>query len=132
MVRAMKRYMLLVPLLAPVLAVAACGGSMTGSRESRFAGDVTPEGVCGAKSHGTLTTERGKFAFTPTDGVLLIAGDVGADGVLAGELATNGADHKPYVMTFHGTMTDDKVTGRYVTPRCAYGVSLARIRPSLF
>ncbi|HEX3350087.1 MAG TPA: hypothetical protein VHS58_18510 [Acetobacteraceae bacterium] len=120
------------PRLAVALALAldACGTAIT--QERRYSGDLLPESPCGAPLHGTMTTYAGKFALAPSDGALLIRGDVGADGKASGELATTGVDHKPFVMRFAGTVSPGKVEGRYVTPRCSYAVSLAFVAPSIF
>ena len=110
--------------MTAVLALAACGAKLTA--ETRYVGDVTPQGACGDKSHGTLTTQGGKFAFTPNDGVLLLRGGVAADGTAVGELATQGADRKAFVMALNAKVSDEHVDGTYITPRCTFTVTLQR------
>lgn len=102
------------------------GCSAPAAREVRYVGDVTPESACGVATHGTLTTAKGRFTFAPSDGVLLLTGDVREGGALAATLTTTGADRKPYVMRFEGTLAVDQVRGRYMTPRCAFTVTLDR------
>ncbi len=113
-----------------MVSLTSCGGVL--SRETRYTGPLTPDGPCGAATHGTLTTEGTKFAFTPSDGVILLRGDVAADGSAHADITTTGADKKPFVMTLTATISADKVDGHYVTPRCTFTVSLARIHPGLF
>jgi hypothetical protein len=102
--------------------LAGCG--MPLSHETRYVGTATPEAACGAASPATLTTAKGRFTLAPDDGTLLLSGDVGADGALLATLTTPGADRKPFVMRFNGRMNAQTVQGRYVTPRCAFAVSL--------
>jgi hypothetical protein len=105
-----------------LLGLAGCGGSA--SQETRYIGAVTPDGACGQASRGTLTTAKGRFTFAPSDGVLLVQGEVAADGALSGTLATTGADRKPFVMRLTGTADGAHVVARFVTPRCGYDVRL--------
>ncbi len=104
--------------------LACCGAPA--SQEARYTGTVVPETACGPASHGTLTTSKGRFNFAPDDGVLLLAGDVGAGGALSATLATQGADRKGYIMRFEGQMDPEHVHGRYTTPRCTFTVSFDR------
>ncbi len=104
------------------LGVVGCGTPVV--RNQTYVGTVTPDGACGQQSRATLSTAKGHFTFAPEDGVLLLRGDVGQDGTLSGTLATTGADRKPYVMRFDGTLDAQHVTGKYVTPRCGFTVKL--------
>jgi hypothetical protein len=113
-----------------VLGVSGCGGVGL-TRETRYTGPVSPDGACGTASQGTLSTRGNEFVFLPSDGVIMMRGTVGADGAVGGTFTSTGADHKPYVMTFAGKVGEDHVTGRYITPRCTFTVSLDRHVTSL-
>jgi hypothetical protein len=118
-----------VRVAATGLLLAAVGFGLAGCdtsavRNQTYVGTVTPDGACGQQSHATLSTAKGRFTFAPEDGVLLLRGDVGAAGALSATLATTGADRKPYVMRFDGTLDPQHVTGKYVTPRCSFTVNL--------
>ncbi len=116
--------------------LASCGGAPA-QQQARYTGAVTPDGPCGAASSGTLTTliaggARGHFTFAPADGVLQLSGTVGEDGTLAAELTTPGADRKGFTMRFSGHLDPEHVTGRYVTPRCGFSVSLTNTHARAF
>ncbi|MBV9811962.1 MAG: hypothetical protein JO326_04375, partial [Acetobacteraceae bacterium] len=82
----MRRALPAVLLLTMPALLAACGASLT--RERRYSGELLPESECGAPLHGTLTAAGDKFAFAPSDGVLLLRGDVAKDGAASGTLTT--------------------------------------------
>jgi hypothetical protein len=115
--------------VACVLTIAACGIS---APELRYIGSVTPTGPCGEASRGTLTAKGKSFAFTPSDGVILMRGDIAADGTAHAQLTTQGADKKPFMTTLSARISGDQIDGSYVTPRCAFTISLTRVHPGLF
>ncbi len=102
------------------------------ARETRYTGSVTPTGACGEASRGTLTAQGKSFAFTPSDGVILMRGDIAPDGTAQARLTTTGADKKPFVMTLSAKISGDQIDGSYVTPRCVFTVSLTRSHQGLF
>ncbi len=110
--------------LAGCAVLAGCAGLLPAA-DVRYVGHIVPEGTCGAESPATLVVRAGRFNFTPTDGVLLIAGAVGSDGTVAGQLVTPGVDHKPFAMTLAAKITGADVSGSYVTPRCRFSVALS-------
>ncbi len=138
MIRRLPKPRPALPAVFALAAVGVCAACLSGcggvglSRETRYNGPVAPDGACGTASQGTLSVRGNEFVFLPSDGVILIRGTVGADGAVAGTFTTTGADHKPYVMSFSGNIGGDHVTGRYVTPRCAFSVSLDRHALSFF
>ena len=93
---------------------------------ARYVGSIVPETACGAEVSATLVTRGSRFSFTPTDGVLLIAGDVAADGSVAGQLVTPGVDHKPFTMKLAARIAGAEVSGTYTTSRCRFRVALTR------
>ena len=103
--------------------LAGCAGVLPGSTV-RYTGHIVPEGTCGAESPATLVVRGGRFDFTPTDGVLLIAGTVAEDGTVAGQLITPGVDRKPFAMKLAAKIVGAEVTGSYITPRCRFTVAL--------
>ncbi len=110
--------------MAVLLALAGCAGVLPGA-DARYTGHIVPESACGTEAPATLVVRRSRFTFTPTDGVLLIAGDMAGDGTLAGQLTTPGVDHKPFTMTFAARIAGTEVSGTYVTPRCRFRVTLS-------
>ena len=109
--------------LAAASSLAACA-----SEQASFAGDLTPvAGTCDAASRALLV-KRGRYLqFTPRQGVLVLDGAVAADGKLAASLKTQGADRKPYPLSFTATLTGRDVSGEFVTPRCRYAVHLKQV-----
>ncbi len=121
--------------LGAAVLLSSCG--TPGAEQLRYTGAVSPQAApggatCGEASSGTLTTSKGHFTFTPTDGVLTLGGEVGGDGSLDATLALPGADKKPYPLRFIGRMTDAGVIGQYITPRCSFTVNLQRNRARPF
>lgn len=110
--------------MAILLALAGCADVLPGS-DARYTGHIVPEGTCGTEAPATLVVRRPRFTFTPTDGVLLIAGEVALDGTLAGQLTTPGVDHRPFTMTLAARIAGREVSGTYVTPRCRFRVALS-------
>ncbi len=110
-------------MLAGCAVLAGCAGVGPGS-VARYTGQIVPESACGAASPATLVVRAGRFDFTPTDGVLLIAGAVADDGTVAGQLVTPGVDRKPFAMVLAARIIGTAVTGSYTTPRCRYTVAL--------
>jgi hypothetical protein len=58
--------------------------------------------------------------------VLVLSGRATPDGKVTASLETQGADRKPYHLSFTGTVTGQTLAGAYVTPRCRYAVTLTR------
>ncbi len=106
------------------LALTGCAEMLPGT-DARYTGRVVPESACGTEAPATLVVRRSRFTFTPTDGVLLITGDVAPDGTLAGQLTTPGVDRKPFTMTLAARIAATEVDGTYVTPRCRFRVTLS-------
>jgi hypothetical protein len=108
------------PLLAATL-MSACANGPPGT----FTGSLTPlAGTCDATNRATLTRHHDTVLFTPQDGVLILEGTVAPGGAINASVQTTGMDRKPYRVLFSGTLTNDTITGTYVTTRCRYGVAL--------
>lgn len=112
-----------------VLLVGAC--EVKSQHEQRYTGLTVPNGACGTTSSATLTIARNRFAFAPSDGTLIITGTIGENSLLQGDLATTGADHKPFVMHLSAKLDGEAVSGTYTTPRCTFTVALAQVHPPL-
>ena len=106
-----------------VVTLAGCASVLPGA-EVRYSGVSSPQAPCGVASPATLVVRRLGFSFAPTSGVLLIPGDVAADGTLTGSLSTVGMDRKPFTMTFGAKIVGAEVSGTYITPRCRFDVAL--------
>lgn len=78
------------------------------------------------ESSATLVVRGLRFNFAPTDGALIIAGDVATSGKLTGSLARAGIDGRPFTMTFDAEIANAEVKGTYTTPRCRFEVKLHR------
>ena len=104
-----------------------------GAGDERFTGTVTTErGQCGpgfddqGKATATLMVRGKKVEFAPSNGVVLLNGNVDDAGhVRAGDSAP-GADKKPFMQVFEGDRKGDEVVGRFATPRCRATVALNR------
>jgi hypothetical protein len=115
--------------LGGLAALAAVSGLVgCGAEQASFAGDLTPiAGACDAASRALLV-KRGRYLqFAPREGVLVLDGAVGADGKLAATLKTQGADRKPYALSFTATLAGREISGEFVTPRCRYSVHLNQV-----
>jgi hypothetical protein len=116
--------------VGPVVMVAAlllggCGGGAV--RSGRYTGALP---ACGL-SAATLIQQNDKFAFTPGDGVLTIAGAVAADGHFTGELNTQPPNKPAFVLHVQGTIGDEGATVDYLTPRCHALATFVRVHPPL-
>ncbi len=109
--------------LAILLLPIGCA-SVLPDADVRYTGRIVPEAACGAEAPATLVVRHGRFIFTPTDGVLMIAGDVAADGSLAGQLTMPGVDRKPFTMAVRARISGQEISGSYATPRCRFRVAL--------
>ena len=99
----------------------------------RYAGTVTTEqGACGpgfdadGRSPATLMVQGGNVQFAPNDGVLVLNGHITSTGHVVASVDAPGADRKPFPQVFEGDRAEDRVTGRFATPRCRATVALAR------
>jgi hypothetical protein len=63
--------------------------------------------------------------FTPREGIISLDGVLAADGSIRASATTTGMDRAPYRQTFVGTLTGDRITGTYATPRCRYVANLS-------
>ncbi len=103
-----------------------------GPAQQRFVGPVTAtQGDCGfgfegGKATGTLSI-RGKDAlFAPTEGVVVLPGQVDASGHVQAGSSSAGADKKQFVQAFVGEVKGDSVSGTFATPRCRASVVMTR------
>ena len=109
--------------LAGLALLAACAADAPVS----YAGNLTPQsGACDPASRAVLVKRGRDLEFTPSQGVLILSGQVTPSGDLAAALSTPGADHKPYLLKLSATLSGDTITGTYVTPRCRYKVLLTK------
>ncbi|WP_158746065.1 hypothetical protein [Acidisphaera sp. L21] len=110
-----------------VLVVCGCSGT------ERYVGSVTTEqGACGpgfdagGKANAVLTVRGKAVQFAPTDGVILLTGDMTDAGHVVVQNSAPGADRKLFQQVFEGDRKGDAVTGRFATPRCRANVVLSR------
>ena len=96
------------------------------SQPVTFAGDLTPlAGVCEPAGRAVLV-KRGKYVdFTPSQGVLILHGQIAPDGQVKAQAQTVSADRKPYPLTLAAKRDGSEIGGTYVTPRCRYAVKLS-------
>jgi hypothetical protein len=93
---------------------------------------TTDQGACGpgfdaaGKATASLVLKGSDVQFAPSDGVLVLPGQVNASGHVVASLNAMGADHKPFPQAFEGDQTGDVITGRFATPRCRASVVLTR------
>ena len=111
-----------------LLALAGCGAG-----DERFTGAITTEqGQCGpgfddsGKATATLMLRGKKAEFVPSDGVVLLSGQVDAAGRVRAGSSAPGGDKKPFPQVFEGERKGDQVVGRFATPRCRAVVTLTR------
>ena len=100
-----------------------------------------PGCAAGPAGRATLVRLASHFSFAPADGVLVIAGEVGADGSFAGTLVTAPARHDqpgssspaaaPFTLSVSGRLDAEAATGSYITPRCTVAFRLPRIPASI-
>ena len=119
-IRFLSQVIIVLTLTLPVLA--ACGGN----EPVTYAGDLTPvSGVCEPPGRAVLV-KRGKYVdFTPSQGVLILHGQIAPDGQVAAGAQTLSADRKPYHLTLAARLDGPNIGGTYVTPRCRYAVKLS-------
>ena len=109
--------------LLPVLLLAACAANAPVT----YAGKITPQsGTCDPPGRAVLIKRGRDLEFTPTQGVLILAGQITPSGDITAVFAGPGADHKPYLLKLTATLAGQAIDGTYVTPRCRYAVHLAR------
>lgn len=108
--------------------------------QSRYAGDMQG---CATRQAGraTLVRQADRFSFAPSDGTLVIAGTVAADGSFVGSLVPNPSRHDPqghtgteaptFTLTVTGRLDAAAATGSYTSPRCRVAFRLLRIEASL-
>ncbi len=103
------------------LAPAACAADAP----TTYAGDLTPQaGACDPPSRAILVRRGANLQFTPTQGVLILSGQIAPSGQVLASLASQGADHKPYLLKLTAKLDGRTIVGTYATPRCRYAVHL--------
>ena len=112
-------------LLFPLL-LAACATPIT--PDARYTGPLTPttpSALC-KPSNAVLRLRNGQALFIPDETTWSLTGTATADGALAAERTSQGANRQPYLTRLTGAWTPQSVTGAYTTPRCAYTLTLTR------
>jgi len=115
--------------LLVAFALVACTGreSVGTTYDLRWVGAVTPEaGRCPPSTQGTMTmvTADRTIAFTPNDGVLVLRGRFGSDGIARAKLDAIGAEHRGFPLRFEAKVTESGVSGTYTSPICRAHVDL--------
>ncbi len=114
----------LLPVAALCIALPGCADDAP----SRYAGSLAPlAGTCDDSTRTLLVRHASSVEFVPQDGVLILHGTVDQAGNIAAAHDMRGATQGPYRLTFTGKLVADRITGIYVTPRCRYQVTLARV-----
>jgi hypothetical protein len=106
--------------------------SFGSSYDLRWVGPVTPvAGRCPAASQGTMTmvARDRSVTFAPSDGVIVLRGNVAPDGTVHAGLDTLGADHRPFPLRLEASLSDAGVNGTYTTPICRERVELRSPQP---
>src|SRR5580698_7744628 len=108
--------------------VAALGAACAAGPPDHFAGLLQPQaGTCDPPSRAELILSNSHVLFTPREGIISLDGTLAADGTIRAATVSNGMDRTPYRQTFIGSLTGEKVTGAYATPRCRYVVTLTAL-----
>ena len=124
--------------LAGYLAAAGCSTPL--AVQSRYAGDMRGC-TTGPSARATLVRQADRFSFAPSDGALVISGNVATDGSFSGSLVANPARHDhedhsgtgahPFTLTVTGRIDDGAATGSFASPHCSAGFRLPRIEATL-
>ena len=120
--------------------LAAAGCSTPLAVQSRYAGDM--QGcMTGPRARATLVRQSDRFSFAPSDGALVISGNMAPDGSFSGSLVANPARHDhedhsgtgapPFTLTVTGRIEGGVAIGTYASPRCSAGFRLPRIEATL-
>ena len=111
-----------------LLGLSGCSGEA-----ARFTGPVTVEqGTCALGFDATTNTTaslvlRGNdVQFAPSDGVIVLTGQIDGKGHVVASSNATGADRKPFPQVFEGDRDGDRVVGRFASPRCRANVVLTR------
>jgi hypothetical protein len=108
------------------LSFAALAAACAAGPPDHFAGLLQPQaGTCDPPSRAELNLNNSRVLFTPREGIISLEGALAADGTIRATAVSNGMDRTPYGQTFIGSLTGEKVTGSYTTPRCRYAVTLS-------
>jgi hypothetical protein len=113
--------------LLSVAAALVLSGCEPAGEGVRYIGSLPGCGLAAA----TLVRTADRFAFSPDDGALTIAGAIAADGGFAGTLNTQPPDKAPFVLSVSGRMAGEQASVTYTTPRCRATATLARVHPPL-
>ena len=122
-----------IALLAAFALIACTARESVGTTyDLRWVGAVTPEtGRCPAATQGTMTmviADR-TVTFTPDDGVLVLRGALGSDGIVQAKLDAAGAEHRAFPLRLKATVTQSGVSGTYTSPICRAHVELHPPQP---
>lgn len=72
----------------------------------------------------TMVSADRTVTFTPNDGVLILRGALGADGIVRAKLEVSGSEHHPFPLSFEGRVTEGGVSATYASPICRAHVEL--------
>ena len=115
-------------LLAAFALIACTGRESVGTTyDLRWVGAVTPEaGRCPPATQGTMTmlSADRSVTFTPNDGVLVLRGAMGPEGIVQAKLDASGAEHRAFPLRLKATVTESGVSGTYTSPICRAHVDL--------
>ncbi len=115
----------LQPRLRIALCLAVPLGACAGTRTESYFGKVTPGvGVCDPAQAASLTIRRDQVRFAPTQGVLVLSGNMAANGAITASLTVPDMNRKPTQYKLLARLAGDEITGSYVTPRCTSTINL--------
>jgi hypothetical protein len=77
----------------------------------------------------TMVIADRTITFTPNDGVLVLHGQLGSDGVARAKLDASGAEHHVFPLRFEARVTGAGVSGDYTSPICKARVELHPPQP---
>jgi hypothetical protein len=108
------------------------------THQARYVGNL-PGCTVGPSAQVTLVRAADRFSFAPSDGALVVSGNVAPDGSFAGSLVTNSpgrdrqghAGTEAFTLTVTGHIEGEVASGTYGTPRCSTAFRLSHIGDSL-
>jgi hypothetical protein len=118
--------------LVGCLATASC--SVPVASQVRYVGNL-PGCTTGPSAQATLVRAADRFSFAPSDGALVVSGNVAPNGSFAGSLVTNPArvdrdgrsGTRAFTLTVTGGIEGETASGIYETSSCRTAFRLSRV-----
>ena len=111
--------------MVKAIALACFLAGCAGPTDGRWVGPVTPEqATCGSATRGLLEADGGNVMFTPSEGVLVLRGQVAKDGTMTAQSSTVGQAHQAVVTSFSGKISNGNIEGTLTQQGCTSRVAL--------